>query len=353
MRFFMNFSYKFPAVKGHQAGNDYYITMIPMGLLSKLFVNNGNDIVLPEFRAQRKLNEQRIPEIANYILDNRNSYVFSALSASIDGKFEFIPNDKMEELGVLEVDMNAVFLINDGQHRKAAIDKAILEDPTLEKETISIVLFKDEGLKRSQQMFTDLNKHAVKTSNSISTLYDGRDKIGVATSNIINKIPFFNVFTDKEKDNLGKNSSKLFTLNNLYKANKKIIKGEFSEEDEEFLFNYWKIISENILEWKEVMNKELTKKSLREDYIITLAVTIMAFGKLGSFLYENREYKLEDYLPRIKNINWSRTNDYWKNSIIREDGKVQNNEDASLIASIKIKSLIDLPLTKEELKKIK
>ena len=113
--------------------------------------------------------------------------------------FEFIPNDRIEELGVLEVDMNAVFLINDGQHRKAAIDKAILEDPSLENETISIVMFKDEGLKRSQQMFTDLNKHAVKTSNSISTLYDGRDKVGVATSNIINKIPETVAITSNEE----------------------------------------------------------------------------------------------------------------------------------------------------------
>ena len=349
----MNFSYKFPAVKGVQAGNNYYITMIPMGLLSKLFVDNGNDIVSPEFRAQRKLNELRIPEIANYILNNRDSYVFSALSASIDGNFEFISNDKISELGILEVDMNAVFLINDGQHRKAAIDKAILEDPSLENETISIVLFKDEGLKRSQQMFTDLNKHAVKTSNSIATLYDSRDKVGVATSNIINKIPFFNRFTDKERDNLGKNSSKLFTLNNLYKANKKIIKGELLDSDEEFLYKYWKIISDNITEWKEVLNKELTKKSLREDYIITLAVTIMAFGKLGSFFYENKDYSLDEYLPRIKNIDWSRSNECWKKSIIRENGKVQNNEEASLLASIQLKEFINLPLTNDEIKKLK
>ena len=50
--------------------------------------------------------------------------------------------------------------------RKAAIEAAMLEDKTLEDETISIVFFRDNGLTRSQQMFTDLNKHAVKTSNT-------------------------------------------------------------------------------------------------------------------------------------------------------------------------------------------
>lgn len=45
-----------------------------------------------EYRAQRKLNESRIPIISKYILDNRENYVFSALVASIDGKFEFKNN---------------------------------------------------------------------------------------------------------------------------------------------------------------------------------------------------------------------------------------------------------------------
>ena len=66
---------------------------------------------------------------------------FSALSASIDGEFEFISCEMDENIGILKVDMNAVFLINDGQHRKAAIEAAMKEDPSLEKETISIVFF--------------------------------------------------------------------------------------------------------------------------------------------------------------------------------------------------------------------
>ena len=106
------------------------------------------------------MNEARIPEIKQYILDNRNTYVFSALSASIDGEYKYIPSETSEDVGTLEVPMESVFLLNDGQHRKAAIDAAIAEDATLGEETISIVFFNDCGLERSQQMFTDLNKHA-------------------------------------------------------------------------------------------------------------------------------------------------------------------------------------------------
>ena len=156
--------YNFPAVKGVQANSEYYICMIPCGLLSKIFIFESEDI-LPEYRAQRKLNQLRIPEMKNYILNNRDTYVFSALAASIDGVFEFNEINN-SNLGTLNIDMNAKFLINDGQHRKKAIEEAIREDETLINETIPVVFFKDKGLARSQQMFTDLNKHAVNTSKS-------------------------------------------------------------------------------------------------------------------------------------------------------------------------------------------
>ena len=49
-------TYNFPAVKGIQAEREYYICMIPLKSLSKLF-NTGDEDVAPEYRAQRKLNE--------------------------------------------------------------------------------------------------------------------------------------------------------------------------------------------------------------------------------------------------------------------------------------------------------
>ena len=76
----MDFSYNFPAVRGIQAGREYYVSMVPLKLLPRLFPSD-DEIVPPECRAQRRINESRIPEIKKYILDNRTNYVFSALSA--------------------------------------------------------------------------------------------------------------------------------------------------------------------------------------------------------------------------------------------------------------------------------
>ena len=141
----MDFVYRFPAVKGVQATREYYIAMVPLKMIPKLFPED-EEYVPPEYRAQRKLNTTRIPVISKYILDNRNTYVFSALAASIDGEFRFCLSEQVN-LGILEISMDAKLLINDGQHRKAAILEAIKEDESLLNETISVVFFQDQGLR--------------------------------------------------------------------------------------------------------------------------------------------------------------------------------------------------------------
>lgn len=335
----MQFRYNFPAVRGMQAGREYYISMVPLKLLSKLFPEDEEN-VLPEYRAQRRINESRIPEIKNYILDNSDNYVFSALSASIDGEFEFNAYAK-SDVGELSIDMNAILLINDGQHRKAAIEAALLENSDLGDETISIVFFRDRGLIRSQQMFTDLNKHAVKTSNSLSTLYDSRDEVAMATKEIIDSILFLKLYTDKERDILGKNSSKLFTLNTIYKANQRIVHGNTChEEDVAFMKLFWSNVCMNITEWNELMRREITKKDLRENYIITLAVTLQAFGKLGRKFYDDRSLRMENTLQRLRDINWARASGEWVGITIRENGKVLASEEAIGATCRKIEELL-------------
>lgn len=347
----MEYAYQIPAVRGMQANHEYYIAMVPMRLLRRLFVEDYSDYLSPEYRAQRILNETRIPEMKKYIVKNRNNYVFSALAASIDGKMQFQASEVSDAVGILQIEMDAVFLINDGQHRKAAIEAALLEDTSLGDETISIVFYKDEGLERSQQMFADLNKHAMKPSNSLSTLYDSRDQLAVATKNIVNEVVFFNRFTDKERDVLGKNSSKLFTLSNIYRANTRLLrKKTCTEMDVQFMVQYWRVVSDNILEWQEVMQKEISKRELREEYIVTLAVVLNSLGRLGAYFYEHMDADMKEALVRLRGIDWSRANEAnWKGRTIREDGKIMANEQAVILTCNKIKELTGIPFSQEEI----
>ena len=173
------FSNTFPAVRGIQAGRPCYIAMCPMRIVPKLF-KFDEDEVPPELRAQRTLNKSRVPEISSYLINNPSNYTLSSLTASVDAMVRFEPMTDTgfgQNIGTLSIPMEAQILINDGQHRRAAIEVAIKENPELAYDNISVLFFIDAGLSRSQQMFADLNKHAVRPSDSISTLYDLRDSI--------------------------------------------------------------------------------------------------------------------------------------------------------------------------------
>lgn len=343
----MNYTYNFPTVKGYQANSEYYISMVPCKVLSKLF-KIDDDEVLPEYRAQRKLNINRIPEITNYIIDNRNSYVFSALAASIDGEFSFV--SLQDNIGILKIDMDATFLINDGQHRNCAIQKAIKEDSSLGEETIPVVFFADKGLKRSQQMFTDLNKYAVKPSKSQNTFYDHKDPLSVLSRYIIENNTFLKKYTDVESDTLGKFSAKLFTLNSFYTANKTIIGNKKIDENIKlFCKKYWDLVVENITEWKMLDNKELTKKSLREEYIVTQNVVLYALGKLGSFFILNKKYDMNKFLINLSKINWLRTDSQWEGITI-VNGKISVKSININLTYLKIKELIGIELNDNERK---
>ena len=279
-------------------------------------------------------------------MDNKENYVFSALTASIDGDFKFIPAQE-EGLGVLEISLDAKFLINDGQHRKAAIIAALNEDRSIENETISVVFFADKGLCRSQQMFTDLNKHAVKTSNSISELYDSRDEIAVVTRNIVKSIEFLNIYTDKEKDILGKYSSSLFTLNTFYTANKTIIGRSDANDCEAFLYEYWSLIARYMKPWQDLQQRELSKVELREKYIASQNVVIHAFGRVGLY-FRNNMSTMEKNISKIEAINWSRSSNIWKMRAVGKNGRILTNKKAVVLIANVIKQKIGISLSPDE-----
>lgn len=343
----MDFVYRFPVVRGVQAGAEYYIAMVPLKMLEKLFPSD-EEYVLPEYRAQRRLNSARIPIISKYILDNRDSYVFSALAASIDGEYNYVEGSTNPDTGILEISMSARFLINDGQHRKSAILDAIKEDVSLGDETISIVLYADKGLARSQQIFTDLNKNAVKTSNSISELYDSRDNLAVVTRNVVNAIDFYNTYTDKEKDILGKYSSSLFTLNTFYSANKIIVGRANADNFGNFLLEFWSLVAQNMRPWNELQNREITKIDLREHYIATQSIVIQAFGRIGNY-FSSHTKEMKKLMSKIEDINWSRSASCWRMRAIGKNGRIITNKKAGMLIANYIKEQIGIPLSPEEL----
>jgi DNA sulfur modification protein DndB len=115
--------YQFPCVRGIQSGKEYYTTMIPLRLLSKLFVLESEEMPA-EMRAQRKLNVTRTNKLKDYVLTSQH-YTLSSVTVTVDVPHQQVKQFNFEEtqgdVGTLNVPMDSRFLIADGQHRIAGL----------------------------------------------------------------------------------------------------------------------------------------------------------------------------------------------------------------------------------------
>ena len=346
------YQYVFPAVRGIQAKSEYFTCMVPLELIPKIFLFDGDDVP-PELRAQRQLNRNRIPEMTRYIVENRNTYVFSALTASIEGETTFIPaGDEASQVnnGTLHIKMNSRFLINDGQHRRAAIEQALREgDPDLSDETIAVVFFINKDLSTNQQMFADLNRYAIRPSKSMGILYDQRDEDAEITRKVVETVSFFREFVEKEKTSISPKSRRLFTLNNLSNANKDLLSQVNGDEAEKVKIanSFWEKVGNVIPEWKSVIDYKLTAGEVREDYIHTQGVTLRAIAKAGSELIKMDPNGWENKLEALGEINWRRSEKVWNGRAI-ENGKLRNTLQNINLTAIVIKQRLQIPLNKDE-----
>jgi DNA sulfur modification protein DndB len=350
------FEYVFPAIRGVQAGREYYVTMCPMRLIPRIFLFDEEELV-PELRAQRTLNKARVPEMARYILDNPTSYVFSALTASVDAEVQFdsfgVGGGAGERLGSLTIPMSAKFVINDGQHRRAAIQQALVENPDLGDETIAIVMFLDVGLDRCQQMFADLNRYAIRPAKSISVLYDHRDEMSAIARLVVFRSTFFTDLTETETSNLSTRSRKLFTLSALYTANKALLEGvelPSLEQRVDLAATYWETVAEQFPEWHQVRAREVSAGEIRRDFIHSHGIVLHALGKIGNSLIRTRKdpASWERKLRKLSCIDWHRANAATWEGRATLGGKVSKSAGNVLLTTAAIRSALGLPLPPDE-----
>ena len=349
-----NFSYLFPAIRGIQAGREYYVSMCPLRLLSRIFVFDDEELV-PELRAQRTLNRARIPDLSRYIVNNKDDYTFSAITASIDGqvKFDAVGNHDIASLrmGTLKVSMDAKFVVNDGQHRQAAIKAALQVAPELGDETIAVVFFLDRGLARCQQMFADLNRHAVRPSASLGVLYEHRSAAAHVAKHLSLTSHVFQNLIETERSSLSPRSRKLFTLSALHFS---ILEMLPEKELEDFAHAtkkcqaFWETVGEQIPEWQQVRASKITSGDVRRDFIHSHAIVLQALGRVGRAIFEMPAPDLKRTLLKLKKIDWSRKNALsWEGRAMIGGAMAKSGQNVTLTTN-EIKRVLGLKLTAEE-----
>lgn len=340
----------FPVIRGLQAGREYYVAMWTLRMLRQISIFDEDELP-PELRAQRTLNKNRIPEIAGYILDNPENYTFSALTVSIDSEVSFSPIDGQDKLGVLEVPMEARFIINDGQHRRASIIEALEQRPELAYETIAVVFFLDIGLERCQQMFADLNRHAIRPSRSLGLLYDHRNEKAKLAKLVVMESEVFREIVDMEKSSLARRSRKLFTLSAFYNACADLIDGFATgdlAQDALLARDFWEAASQQFPAWTQVRDGRMLSSEVREGYIHSHGIALQAIAKAGNALIHRYTKSWQKRLNPLGEIDWSRGNAKLWEGRAMVGGRISKTSNNVTLTANAIKAALGLDLNEEE-----
>jgi DNA sulfur modification protein DndB len=345
-------------MRGTIGQRTYYATLMKLNAVPKMFSFRDWAEFTPEDREQRVLNKKRVPDIANYMVDNEDGYLFASITASYKCAVDFKPVDN-NGLGTLEMEFeDANFIINDGQHRCAAITQAIAMNPALGEETISVLLFPYESRERVQQMFSDLNRFVVKTSKSLDILYDKRDALSQVTVDVAERAPVFKGMVDKDAVSLPVRSTKLFSLAALYDANHELLKNHIQEDEEispdtlvKIAVEYWTAVAKAIPDWGKVKNGELKALELRQENICSHAVVLRALGGIGADLLKENPADWKSHLLDLTTVDWSKKNKDWEGVCIVANSVVSNRQ-ARAATKAYLKRHLGLPLTDAELRSL-
>lgn len=340
-----------PAMRGKMGSRTYYSCLMPLNAVPQFFKFTNWSGMLPEDREQRVLVEKRVPELANYITENEEDYLFSSITASYKSEPVFEPYGSDSDIGTLKLQLGDELIINDGQHRCAGIVRALENgSQELKTNTLSVLLFPWESTERVQQMFSDLNRFVQKTSKSLDILYDKRDDVAASTLMMIEKVPVFKELTEKEKVSLEVKSTKLFTLAALYDANVELLK-PFTKNDiainGQLLTDYWTEVAKHMPDWDRVLKGQKKTIELRQEKIASHSTVLRALGGLGVDLMASEDWKVR--LTPLEEIDWSKKNPEWENICIVANSVVSNRQ-ARAATKAFIKSKLNLSLTDSEKK---
>src|SRR5262249_41283544 len=160
-----------------------------------------------------------------------------------------------------------------------------------------------------QQMFADLNRHAVRATRSIGILYDHRDERGLMAKNVLDKTSAFRDVIEYERSTLSLRSRKLFTLSAIYTAISALLAGVEKRPRAEivsFAAEFWDTVWKQFPEWEQVRQRKMPAGEVRAEFIHSHGVALHALARVGNALLKQEKRGWKQLLGRLSSIDWTR-----------------------------------------------
>lgn len=325
----MSKTYHLDATVGVQAGEEMFNATIPLKLVVDLIDIEWIEVPVEE-RYQRIPNKARVDKIKNYVIETQDSYILPSITVSVAGDFEFIKYEGSATAGTLTFNPGVKLYLLDGGHRRKSIEKIIGEVPKLGKESIGVYMVRDRGLEQRQQWFATINLTMVKPPKTLALQYDQSDREANFNRNVIDAIPLFSKYTNRENGSAKDN--KLFVLTWFYTAHKVMRSNISYDADLAFCVAFWQAVIANIPAWDFYDPSKEDPKKVRAKICCT-AIFIKALAIIASdlaFIYcreekPNMASELKDYLLPLSEIKWNKDNPEFQGVIVQDNKILTQN----------------------------
>ncbi|HHG3214605.1 TPA: DGQHR domain-containing protein [Vibrio parahaemolyticus] len=334
---------QFPASKGVQAGRDYFITSIPMTYLKRMMAFDTGNVL---DRSQREVEVPRAKKIATYIesaVRGEEFYVLPTLTGTVD-KVSF--NELQNGIGILEIDMDAVIHLFDGQHRATGIIEAASNLEEL-GDTISVLLYPNLTLKERQQAFADINDNVKKPNKAIATVYNHRDPLSQLAVKLATTCDVFVDRVDFEKNLITGASTYSFSIKAIKDATREMLglkanQAPLSEQEQDALI-MWDAWSD-ALGWG--MIDDLGAEQHREKYVTTQGVMLNVVGIVSRIALEHFDSAEEaaEAIKALDEVEERLVREFWVNRLVSSEGKTLAAKRNKYLAVNKWLNLLNIPL---------
>jgi DNA sulfur modification protein DndB len=344
--------YSFAAMWGRQGNHDYYIILCPLRLVPRILLFD-EDEVPAKLRKGRSLDKSRVAEFAQYITEEATSYTLAPLIVSVDSEVEFISvNDNPPQIGHIQIPLSARMLVQDGQHRRAAIQRAVAENPTLGDDLVAIMLVPDPDFNRTPHIYAQLNEARTRRNLSQRILHDLDNPLAGLVRELTDTIPLFKGLTELERTSISHRSTSLFTLSAIYQATKALLGVNNQDPIDSVQVvvarQFWVRLGIVISEWHQVIEREVTAAYLRKHYVHAHSVVLVAIGMVGNALLSVYPEDWQERLHRLGKLDWSRDNtELWEGRAMVRGRMSKARDNVQLTVNL-LKQVLELPLTDKE-----
>ena len=367
----------FPGMAFRQGDRYFFMTAMGFPTLVKMTktdpARKGED---PAEHRERPCDKGHWHDIAGY-LTGVDRYILPPFVVNTDTPLIFysaaneedgvgIPGFGATLPGFVNVPNDAMFWMQDGQHRREAASTLIGPGGRLLKDGAAVVIAVESELDQIQQDFADCA--TVKPiSPALLATYNRRDAFSKFIRDVVAGVPIFKGRIEKVMKTIGKNSEMLFTTNNIRQAFAMMLTGSrqtagkigevtstlkpFVEDNRSDSLNrltgFFNNFTANNPQWSSVAQQAVGSgvvPKLRPNYVHFSATGILLMAEIANDIWAEKPQEANALFTALAVLDWSRSSKLWEDNVV-QDGSTLNQSRSLLAKAINnIRTALGLPV---------